>query len=50
MSGIKRRISFVHQKNVGIVGERAGKPDALLHAARKLVGIVILEPLEADPL
>ncbi|MNL24869.1 hypothetical protein D3C87_1463200 [compost metagenome] len=45
---IKRRIGLVHQQNIGVIGKRAGKAHTLLHAAGKLVRIIILIPLQAD--
>src|SRR5947207_9603981 len=39
---------LVHQQDPGIDGERAGDRGALLHAARELRGIAVLEPREAD--
>src|SRR5215471_16162664 len=39
---------FVHQEDRGIDRERAGEPDALLHAARQLVRILLGRLREAD--
>ena len=39
---------LVHQKDARIDRERSRKPDALLHAARKLARVALLEALEAD--
>ena len=42
---IKRRKCFVHQEDVSVVCQRAGQPDALAHATRKLRGVTVLVPL-----
>ena len=47
--GIERRERLVHQENVRIGRQRPGKSDTLLHAARKLVGIVVAPTSEFDP-
>ena len=39
---------LVHEEHLGIVGQRAGDPHPLLHAARELVRIVPGEPGESD--
>ena len=41
---IEGRERLVHQQNLGIGGQRPGQTHALLHAARKLGGIAVLEP------
>ncbi len=38
---------FVHEQHLGTGGKRANDADALLHAARELVGIVVLECQQA---
>jgi hypothetical protein len=45
---VERAEGFVHQKDLGFQHQRAGDGDALLHAARKLRGLGILEALQAD--
>ena len=39
---------LVQQHDLGVVGERARNRRALLHAARQLLGVVVLEAGEAD--
>ena len=39
---------LVEQEDLGIVGERAREADALLHAARQLVGVALAEAAETD--
>src|SRR5438270_3736956 len=46
--GVQRRERLVHEQNLGLERQRPCQPDALLHAARQLVGIAILEVFEAD--
>ena len=41
--GIERGERLIHQQHVGIGRECARQPDPLFHAARKLVGIMLLE-------
>ena len=45
---VERRERLVEQQDVGVDDERAGKADALPHAARQLLRIGVLEPVEAD--
>src|SRR5262249_33472478 len=47
---VERGERFVHQQDLRIDGKRAGKVDALTHAARELARMVVLESLEADEL
>ena len=46
--GVERAERLVHEQHGGIVDEAAGDRDALLHAARELPGIAVLEALEPD--
>ena len=48
ISGSSARERLVEEQDLGIVGERAGQADALLHAAGQLVGVALAQPLEAD--
>ena len=45
---VERAERLVEQQDLGIVGERAGDRHALLHAARELLGVVVLEAAQAD--
>ena len=45
---VERAERLVHQQQVGIEGERPGDRCALLHAARKLPGIFLLEARQVD--
>ena len=45
-SSVRERL--VEQQDVGVDDERAGKADALPHAARQFLRIGVLEPVEAD--
>src|SRR5579875_1620582 len=45
---VERAEGLVHQQDARIDGERAGDCRALLHAARELRGIAVLEPAETD--
>src|SRR5580698_2918257 len=45
---IERSERFIHQENVGVVGQHTRDRDALFHAARKLTGIALGEAFEAD--
>src|SRR5262249_33958271 len=47
---VERCERLVHQQNFRIHDQRARKVHTLLHAARQLVGIMMLEPGEADHL
>ncbi len=47
---VQRAERLVHQQHRGVIGQRAGQRDALLHAAGQLLGIEILKALEADHL
>ena len=47
---IERRERLVHQQHRGIVGERAGDGDPLLHAAGEMVRVGVGELLELDQL
>ena len=42
------RERLVHQQHGRVDGERAGEVRPLLHAARELVGVVLLEAGQAD--
>jgi MFS family permease len=44
---VQRAERFVHQQDARVVGQRAGQRGALLHAARQLLGVVLLETLQA---
>ena len=46
--GVQRRGRLVEIENLGVVGDGAGNSDALLLAAGKLVGQVVLAALEAE--
>ena len=46
--GVERREGFVHQQDRRFAGKRPGKPDALLHAARKLVWTAVGVAFEPD--
>src|SRR6185312_14909674 len=46
--GIERAKWLVEQEDLGIIGERTGDRDALLHAARQLARKAMLEALQAD--
>ena len=41
--GVKRRERLVHQQDRRIDRKRAHEADALLHAARQLIGVVLLK-------
>src|SRR5450631_2349658 len=45
---VEGRERFVHQKDLGVGGEGAGKTDPLLHAARKFVRILVAPAGQAD--
>ena len=45
---VERAERLVHQQQVGVEGERPGDRGALLHAARQLPGIFLLEAREVD--
>ena len=45
---VERAEGLVHQQQRRVVHERAAMRDALLHAARELVRVLVLEALEAD--
>ena len=47
---VERAERLVHEQQPGLLGERAGDRDALLHAARELVGVAVGEVGEADHL
>ena len=47
---VERAERLVHQQQIGVEGERAGDRGALLHAARELPGIFLLEAGEVDEL
>ena len=44
---VQRTEGLVHEQDLGIVGQRTRDRRALLHAARQLLGVVILEPAQA---
>ncbi len=46
--GVQRAERLVHQEHGGIDGERAGEPDALLHAAGQFMGKLARRDREAD--
>ena len=48
--GVERREGLVHEKQVRLHGDGAGKCQALLHAARKLAGPGLLEACETHAL
>jgi hypothetical protein len=48
--GVERAERLVHQQQRRVVDERAGQRHALAHAARQLVGVLVLEALEAGQL
>ena len=39
---------LVHEQDLGIGGKRTGKPDTLLHAARKLGRVMVFEAAETN--
>ena len=45
---IQRRKRLVHQQQVRMHHQRAGKPDALAHASRQFLGVGRFETVEAD--
>jgi hypothetical protein len=45
---IERREGLVEQQDIGIDDERAGKPDALPHAAGQFLRVGILKSVEPD--
>ena len=47
---VERAERLVHQQQIGVEGERPGDRGALLHAARQLPGIFLLEALQVDEL
>ena len=47
---VERAERLVHQQDVGVEGQRPGDRGALLHAARELPGIFLLEAGEVDEL
>jgi hypothetical protein len=44
---VERAEGLVHQQHARVVGQRAGDRHALLHAARQLLGKVVLEAAQA---
>ncbi|CPQ27485.1 Uncharacterised protein [Bordetella pertussis] len=44
---VQGREGFVHQQDLGVGGQRPRQPHALLHPARQLVGILVLEAGQA---
>jgi hypothetical protein len=46
--GIERAERLVHQQDLGVVDERANYGEALLHAARELIGVTVAEIPEAN--
>ena len=48
--GVERAERLVHEQHVGLLRERAGQLHPLAHAARQLVGQLLLEALEVDEL
>ena len=46
--GVERAERFVHEHDVGVLGERPGQRHPLAHAARQLVGTLVGEALEVD--
>src|SRR5262249_30716783 len=44
----ERRERLIHEENRRIYGKRPHQTDALLHAARKLIGILLLKTRKAD--
>jgi hypothetical protein len=44
----ERAERFIHQQDLGVVGERSGECPPLTHAARELLGVGVLEAPEAD--
>jgi hypothetical protein len=46
---VERTERFVHQQDGGVVDQRAYDADALLHAARQLARITVLESRQAYP-
>ena len=47
---VERAERLVHQQDRRLVDQRLGQRDALAHAAGELVGVVVLEAGQADPL
>ena len=47
--GVEGREGFVHEQDLGVGGESPGEPDPLLHAARELRGVMVLESGQPDP-
>ncbi|MCY1365905.1 hypothetical protein D9M69_527780 [compost metagenome] len=47
---VECRIGFIHQQHGRVVGKRASQAHSLLHAARQLVWISLLEAFQTDPL
>ncbi len=45
---VERRERLVEEQHLGIEDERAGEPDALLHPAGQLLGVVVRPRSEAD--
>ena len=45
---IECREGLVHQQDRCVIGQGTCETDALLHSARKLVRIIVLEPVQAD--
>ena len=45
---VERREGLVHQQDARVGGQRAGEPDALLHAAGKFVGVAVAPAGEID--
>jgi hypothetical protein len=45
---VERAERLVHQQQVGLDDERAGKPDALAHPTGQFLGERVLEPVEAN--
>ena len=46
---VERAERLVHQQHARVVGQRARQRDALLHAARQLLRVVVLEARAARP-
>jgi hypothetical protein len=44
---VERAEGLVHQQHARVVGQRTGQRGALLHAARQLLGVVVLEAPQA---
>ena len=48
--GVERGERLVHEQQLRVDGERPGQVGALLHAARQLVGVLVLEARQPDQL